>query len=159
MRSSLVMLMAVLAIPAHAQRQLARGPRPELKIEGTTGRPQALQLIAGVAIPLGNYVRFALAAGGGMARGDDADRRIASARADVAARFLLDPYRESRWGLSAGGGLTVRHEPGHGTRGYLAILLDLEAPPTGRIVPAIQVGLGGGARVGVLLRGTREGRR
>jgi hypothetical protein len=158
-RWSLVVLSLVLAIPAQAQRQQGRGPRPELKIEGTTGRPHAVQLIAGVAIPLGNYVRLGLGAGGGVARGDGDDPAIGSARGDVAIRFLLDPYRESRWGLSAGGGLTVRHEPGHGTRGFLAILLDIEAPPSGRIVPALQLGLGGGSRVGIVLRGTREGRR
>jgi hypothetical protein len=159
MRSSLVALLVMVAVPAHAQRQQARGPRPELKIEGTTGRPRALQMIGTVAIPLGNYVRLGLGAGGGVARVDSSSRSIGSARGDVTIRFLLDPYRESRWGLSAGGGLTVRHEEGYGTRGYLAILLDLEAPPSGRLVHAIQVGLGGGARVGLVVRGTREGRR
>ena len=41
------------------------------------------------------------------ARSEDGSRG-ADGRLDVLARFLLDPFRQSRWGFSAGGGVSLR---------------------------------------------------
>ena len=68
-------------------------------------------------------------------------------------RFLLDPFRQSAYGLSMGGGLSARAEPGDRVRPRLLLAVDLEGRRSSRgLVPALQVGLGGGVRVGVVLR-------
>jgi hypothetical protein len=50
---------------------------------------------------------------------------------------------------------------GEGTRPheYVVVIADLEAPRIGAIVPALQIGLGGGLRVGLAGRAYRTGRR
>ncbi len=92
----------------------------------------------------------------------DGQSAAASARADVIGRFALDPFRERRWGLSAGGGLSVRYDQAsvdrrQRWRALVAIVLDLEGPRAGSIAPALQLGLGGGLRGGVILRGAQSG--
>jgi hypothetical protein len=144
------------ARPAAAQRPAAPPRRAELRVDAVTdARVDAVQALAGVAIPIGTYTRLGLLAGGGAAHLSGAT--VGSVRADAIARFALDPYRQSRWGVSAGGGISVRHEPALGTRGYLALVLDAEGPARGGVAPAIQLGLGGGVRLGVALRGAGEG--
>jgi len=118
-------------------------------------RVDAVHALAGIAVPIGTYTRIGLLAGGGAAH--LAGATIGSVRADAIARFALDPYRQSRWGISAGGGIIVRHEPALGTRGYLALVVDAEGPARGGVAPAIQLGLGGGVRLGVALRGAGDG--
>jgi len=145
-----------LALGACAAAASAQVPptvvRPELRLDATDGRPAALQALAGAIVPVGNYLRLTVSAGGGIARGDGGGDATGSVRAESTLRFLLDPYRESRVGLSAGGGVTVRHEPDFGTRAYLALLVDVEGRPRGQVAPAIQLGLGGGARIALVLR-------
>jgi hypothetical protein len=84
---------------------------------------------------------------------------LGTARADVLMRFLIDPFRETTYGVSVGGGLSVRYAREAGWQEYLAIVIDVETPPVRSIVPALQVGLGGGVRVGVGLRRAQQGRR
>ncbi|HEY7878050.1 MAG TPA: hypothetical protein VIC55_07485 [Gemmatimonadaceae bacterium] len=96
-------------------------------------------------------------AAGGAAR--DGGITTGSGRADAIVRFLLDPFGESRWGLSTGGGVSVRYDPRRGWREYLVVVADLEGPASKAMVPAVQVGLGGGVRVGLVLRRGVKGRR
>jgi len=44
-------------------------------------------------------------------------------------------------------------------RQYLVVVTDLEMPRVGSVVPALQVGLGGGVRVGLVARVAQSGRR
>ena len=144
------------ARPAAAQRASAPPRRVELRVDALTqDRVDAVHALAGIALPIGTYTRVGLLAGGGAAQRSGST--VGSVRADAIARFALDPYRQSRWGVSAGGGITVRHEPGLGTRGHLALVVDAEGPARGGMAPAIQLGLGGGVRLGVALRGAGEG--
>ena len=72
---------------------------------------------------------------------------------DLLARFLLDPFRQTRWGFSAGAGMSLRAEEGDRVRPQLLLALDLEGPRSKHdLAPAVQVGLGGGARVGLGVR-------
>ena len=69
------------------------------------------------------------------------------------ARFLLDPFRQTAYGLSLGGGLGVRAESGERVRPVLLVAVDLEGRRSwGGLVPAFQAGLGDGVRFGVVLR-------
>lgn len=116
----------------------------------------------GVNVPVGTYLRVELVGAGGASWEDG--RAGASARADVIGRFSFDPFRERRWGLSAGGGLSARYdqrvaEEQHRWRAFVAVVLDLEGPLIAGAAPALQVGLGGGVRIGLILRGADPRRR
>jgi len=139
----------LIAMPLRAQ-QLRMRPYGEIRGDGIFGRPDAAQLGAGVQLPLGSYARLGLIVGGGTAWSDDIVR--GSARADALMRFLLDPFRENKLGISAGAGISVRYDEGYGWRPFLLVALDIEGRKRGAITPALQVGLGGGTRVGVVLR-------
>ena len=145
-------LAALIAMPVHAQ--VATAPLPQLRADVIAGARPAAQVGAGMYAPLGVYVR----AGIDVAIGSRLDTPANGAsrldgRVDLLGRFLLDPFRQSPWGFSAGAGLSLRAESGDRVRPYLLVALDLEGRrSTHGIAPAVQVGLGGGARIGVILR-------
>jgi hypothetical protein len=79
---------------------------------------------------------------------------VGESRYEATARFLLDPFREARYGLSFGAGVGVTDWDGR-WRPYLAVLSDLELRRRPGWTPAVQVGLGSGWRVGLALRKSR----
>jgi hypothetical protein len=104
-----IALLALASAPAHAQQHV--GIAPELRIDVIGTNPTSVQGAAGVQIPTGTYVRIGVLAGAGATiDGDDSPR--AAGRLDVLARFLFDPFRQSRWGFSAGAGVSLRADPG-----------------------------------------------
>ena len=147
-------LVALALMPAAvAGAQLAQQPiQAETRLDAIFSRSSAVQAGFGLSVPAGIYVRTGVVAGIG------ASRHGADGRLDLLARFSLDPFRQSTWAPYAGAGVSGRFRPDKagGTRGYLLVLLGLEGGlPAGAregIVPAFEVGLGGGARVGVVLR-------
>ena len=163
-RAALFALLCLAHMPvvrASAQ-QSAKRVVPPLEVRADAIDPRSansgtLQAGIGINVPLGSYMRLELDGAGGVTRRDAIDYR--SGRADVVARFLLDPFAESPWGLSIGGGMSALFGEGARTRAYLVVVADLEAPRVAGIVPALQVGLGGGLRVGVVARAYRVGRR
>jgi hypothetical protein len=143
-------LLAVASVPAHAQQHVPLAP--ELRIDVLGAHPTSVQGAVGVAIPTGSYVRIGLLAGAGATIERDGTSRAAG-RFDLLARFLFDPFRQARWGFSAGGGVSLRADPGDQVRPELLVALDLEGRRTrGGLSPSLQVGLGGGVRGGVGLR-------
>lgn len=155
----------VLALTLFAPVARAQVPQPttqpELRLDGIFGHQPAVQLGAGVQIPMGYYVRVGLDAAVGVATNDrealigsaDAPPGPLDGRVDLLVRFLLDPFRQSAFGLSLGGGLSARAEPGDRVRPRLLVAMDVEGRRSTRgVVPALQVGVGGGLRVGVVLR-------
>ncbi|HEX8943655.1 MAG TPA: hypothetical protein VF785_10985 [Gemmatimonadaceae bacterium] len=137
--------------PATAQNQPP--PSAEYLADAVVGRGTAVQVGAGASVPLGIYVRLGIDAAGGATWRDQTTR--ASGRVDVIGRFLLDPFRETPLGLSFGGGISVPYTDGDGpTRPYLTVVIDVEGRMHGPVTPALRVGLGGGARIGVVLRTT-----
>jgi len=151
-----IALGAVVASGTLALRAQAQLPtptiQPEMRLDAIIGHQPAVQAGLGLQVPMGYYVRVGLDAAAGMPVGSDAPRRP-DARADLLVRFLLDPFRQSAYGLSLGGGLSARAEPGDRVRPRLLVAADLEGRRSAHgVVPAVQVGLGGGVRIGVLLR-------
>jgi hypothetical protein len=134
------------------------GQVPELpvqvegRLDGIFARTPGVEAGLGLTVPNGIYVRSGLVAGVGVGR------HGVEGRTDFVSRFSLDPFRQSRWAPYAGGGVSGRYrsELDGGSRGYLMIFLGVEGPlPLGRTegwVPAVEVGLGGGARVAVIFR-------
>ena len=131
----------------------------EVRVDGIFARSSAVEAGYGVSVPMGIYMRTGLVAGVG------AGRHGIESRADFVSRFSLDPFRQSRWSPYAGGGLSGRFRPAAdgGANAYLLVFLGVEGPlPEGKMsgwVPAVEVGLGGGARVGLVLRRGINGRR
>ena len=124
----------------------------EIRIDAIFARTGGVEAGYGVTVPMGIYVRSGIAAGIG------AGRHGVEGRSDLISRFSFDPFRQSRWAPYAGGGLSGRYRSklDDGSRAYILIFLGLEGPlPLGERagwVPAVEVGLGGGARVGLILR-------
>jgi hypothetical protein len=149
------------AAPAGAQAVARPRPYPEARLEYLGPDPHAVHVGLGMNVPVGNYLRVGAIAAGGASW--DAGRSGGSARADLIARFSFDPFRERRWGISAGGGLSVRYDRIASERGrwrpLLALVVDLEGPRMGFVAPALQLGLGGGGRVGAIMRRAHTGRR
>ena len=132
--------------------------RPRIQWEARTdallNSPPGIQLGVGANIPGGYYLRYGLTVAAGPAWRGDATLR--SGRAELSARFLLDPFREISWGLYAGAGLTLRWEERSGSHEYLLVLAGLEGPEKGGWRTAVEAGLGGGARLGIVLRRARR---
>ena len=123
----------------------------EFRADVITGNGTTTQAGAGLVVPLDIYVRLGLDAAVGSTWRDGVAR--GSGRVDGIARFLLDPFRQVPLGLSLGGGLSVPYVVGEERlRPYLTAVIDVEGRMRGPITPAIEVGLGGGTRVGVVLR-------
>lgn len=128
----LALLACVAAAPAGAQRV-----QPEIRFETLGPDYQGLLGVA-LHVPAGRYVRVGLG-GTGFAIG----------RTDLIARFTFDPYRQMRWALSAGGGVSYDAEL---KQLFLALHSDLEGPRMGSVSPFVSAGLAGGARFAVGVR-------
>ena len=145
--------MMVALSPIASRGQTPQQPiQLEGRVDGIFARTAGVEGALGVTVPGGVYVRSGLIAGLG------AGRHGVEGRTDFVARFSLDPFRQSRWAPYAGGGISGRYrsELDGGSHAYLLIFLGLEGPlPLGKTsgwVPAVELGLGGGARVAVVMR-------
>lgn len=140
-------------LPAHAQDESI--VRSEVRVDAIFARAQLVQAGLGVALRTGYNVRMNFAAAGGVAfKGSD---RKSSARGDGTLRLVLDPFGESRFGLSVGGGLSVLYDGFEQTRPVGVVVLSLEGKPRAGLVWSTEIALGGGARIGVVVR-RRAGR-
>ena len=147
-----VVFATAFATRAYAQTRLQPIPiYSEYRADVIAGRGTAVQGGLGVVIPAGIYVRFTIDAAAGPVWHEGLTNT--SGRVDAVARFLLDPFRANRIGLSFGGGLTVPYAEGDAhVRPELTAVIDVEGRMRRRWTPALQVGLGGGTRVGFVLR-------
>jgi len=154
-----IVLLAIGAGQAVAQRAASASPRaqPEARADFINARAPAAHLGIGVSVAAGTYVRLALVAAAGQAWRDGDG--VAAGRVDALARFVADPLRESRWAPYAAGGVSGMYDTAERWRGVLVGVLGVEGPSLGSVVPAIEVGFGGGTRVGAVLRRSLPGRR
>lgn len=136
-RTVLALVAACAAAPAAAQR-------PELRADVIGPPPYAVTAGAGLVLPFGYYVRASADVAYGTRR--VSGRTDDEWRGDLLARFLFDPFAQERWGLSIGGGLSFRRIP------YLALVADVEGPSVHGIRAAVQAGVSGGWRFGLVLR-------
>jgi hypothetical protein len=133
-----VVIAVVIAVPAQAQTV-----QGEARFEATGPDPYVYQPAVALGLRAGRYVRASV----GSTLGE-------RQRVDVLGRFTFDPFHERRFALSVGGGVSILRD-----RTYLAIVADVEGPAIGRVVPLVQVGLGGGPRFAVGVRQRIRGRR
>ena len=157
MRCGFVALIAVAIFAttagAQAQNDSTENVDAEVRADGIFSRVSAGQIGVGLMTTAGYYVRM----GGDGALGFS--RHGLSGRLDGLARFHFDPFRQSRWAPYGGGGISGRFDKGEKARAYLLVFLGMDGPISGSVTPSIEVGLGGGARVGIILRQGRKDRR
>jgi hypothetical protein len=149
----LVLFILGVADAGIGRAQIPQQPlQTEARLDGIFARTSGVEAGFGVSVPAGIYVRSGVVAGFG------AGRHGAEGRTDFITRFSLDPFRQSRWAPYAGGGISGRYRTklDGGSRAYLLILLGVEGPlAVGRTsgwVPAVELGLGGGVRLGLVVR-------
>ena len=139
---------AVFFFPVVAQAQAL-----EARIDGIVKGPAAVHAAAGFTVPVGTYVRSGIDAGIGSSENG------ISGRLDIFARFHLDPLRQHKWAPYAGGGLTARFDDNRTNRYYLLVVAGIDGPASRGIAPSIEAGLGGGGRIGVMIRRAAAERR
>jgi hypothetical protein len=141
------------AIPSAVRSQLPQQPvQVEGRVDAIVARTTGVEAGLGLSVPSGIYMRTGFVAGIG------AGRHGVEGRTDVISRFSLDPFRQSQWAPYGGAGVSGRYRSklDGGTHAYLMIFLGVEGPlargATSGVVPAFELGLGGGARFAVILR-------
>lgn len=139
--------------PAAAQAP-RRAVVPEVRAEGVGSSPLLLAA-AGLFADAGLYGRVGVTVGAGTAA---TGARGLVGEATLVGRFVLDPLRQAARGVYAGAGVGVRGRSGASER-FLVGMVGVEGRGRGRVVPAVEVGVGGGMRVAVALRRARVGRR
>ena len=154
MRRAAVVLLLLVPGPLRAQGYVFV-PRiqPELHAEAVVARRFSALVMGGANTPLGMYVRAGAAVGVGVA--DAENGAVTAMRADVAIRFLLDPFAENAWGPYAGGGITVRRDGAEPCRTGLLLIFGVEGRRARRWTPAVEAALGEGVRFAVVLRKKR----
>ena len=155
-----VMLALSTAGEADAQQrsqQPAQRVQPEVRADYIGSRAAAAHLGFGMNVPATTYVRLGIVGALGQAwSGGDA---TIAGRVDGLVRFVVDPLRELRWAPYAAGGIGGIYDGSEKWRGVLVGTLGAEGPVTGHVVPAVEVGFGGGVRIGVAFRRAMRGRR
>lgn len=150
--TALLVLSLMTARTAGGQGTADIRAHPEIRADVVAiGNRVAVQAGGGMTVPFGYYTRVAVigAAGADLGRFE----QDASGRVDVIGRFLFDPFRQTRWGVSGGGGVSVRARTREGVRPFLVAVIDVEGRRMQRgVSPAFQLGVGGGVRVGAALR-------
>lgn len=131
--------------------------QPELRAEVIAGDPWYFLAGAGASIPAGVYTRLGINGAAGVARTDSAT--LSAARIDGTVRFLLDPFRQSRVGLYGLAGVSGMYLESDGWTPRLLLGFGLEGRVRGRTISSIEVALGGGARVSLVMRRARADRR
>lgn len=151
MRSLFALAAAAMLSAGVAQAQDAQQVQvtftPVARLDLIAGSVTAVQAGLGFVTPITTYVGLGATAAAGISRTGF------SGRGDLYARFSLDPYHTYYWEPYIGGGVTVRADAGGpGTRTYLLGIVGLDGPSAGGIAPGVELGVGGGIRLGVTLR-------
>jgi hypothetical protein len=129
-------------------------PQWEFRQDITGAREPGAHVGVGVNVRADYYVRLGVALAAGAVRRED-DVWVGAPRLDFTARYLLDPFGERARGWYGGGGVSIAQRPGEGATAALHLLVGLEGRRGPRITPAVELGVGGGVRLGVVLRRTR----
>ena len=164
-----VAVVAALAVGAAAGPARAQSgpPLPRLMNDGGVdvrwSRSNAVELRWSFIIPTSSYVRNALTAAGGYIWRDQ--RWMRESRYEATTRFLLDPFRQARFGLSFGGGVGMTNSDGlfnppnaitgiatQKWRPFILGFADLELRKSAGLTPALVLGIGSGIRAGLVFR-------
>jgi len=143
----------VVVAAAVAPRSLAGQGRREAGVQAIVTSADPAAVLGGVygAYRVGRRVRVAATAGLGVA-GEGTAWRL-----EALGHFHFQPETRGGVGLYGGGGLALAGGPS--TRGYLVVLVGLEANPGGPRGWSVELGAGGGLRLGIGYRWRSAGSR
>jgi len=130
-------------------------PQWEVRVDGTAATANAAHVGVGLNVRSGWYLRSGITVATGAAVGPD-DFWRTSHRLDLTTRFLVDPFGERRRSFYAGGGVTVRADQDADAAARLLVIVGLEGNSERPRVPSVELGLGGGVRLGVVFRARRS---
>jgi hypothetical protein len=143
----------MLTMPGAVIAQSPQQPlQTEVRVDALVAHTTGFEAGLGLSVPAGIYLRSGVVAGIGVGR------HGVEGRTDLIARFSLDPFRQSRWAPYGGGGISGRYRSNldGGSRAYVLVYVGVEGPlalgQTSGLVPALELGLGGGARFAIILR-------
>ena len=143
-------MLAALTTPLEAQSTSKSKLPPSMVIEGRAdaiySETPTAQIGIGVSMFGGTYVRTGIVAAIG------ANDKGVTGRTDGFVRFHLDPFRQSRWAPYGGAGLSGRYDAGSRPRAFILVFAGIDGPVRNGMTTSFEVGLGGGARIGVVLR-------
>lgn len=153
-------VITLLATPLRAQRAEDRRiralPQWEVRQDLTVARELGAHVGAGFNVRAGYYARLGATLNAGALR-DAQHVWVGAQRVDLSARFLLDPFGERSRAWYGGGGVSIAQRPGVPAVTTMQLVVGLEGAQEGKVTPAVELGVGGGVRLGVVLRGTRRG--
>jgi hypothetical protein len=138
-------------------RAVAALPQWESRLEAVAADVPSAVAGLGINVRAGWYVRAGALLAAGVAVPDNGAQR-GLMRLDATVRFHLDPFAERRRGLYAGAGITAAHHgAGAGAQPpQLMFLAGIEGQIQRGRVWALELGLGGGVRLGLARRSARK---
>jgi hypothetical protein len=152
------MALVSVALPAQSVEtpRIRSRPQWEVRQDMTFAREPSAHLGVGLNVRAGYYARLGAALSAGAGR-DARQVWVGAQRLDLTARFLLDPFGERPRAWYGGGGVSIAQRPGARAVTAMQLVVGLEGAQEGRVTPSVELGVGGGMRLGVVLRGTRRG--
>lgn len=142
-----------LLVTGEALAQVPTGSQGGVRLDVITSRAPSLQAAASLNTTAGLYLRLESSVGGGVAW--KGGRQYGAARIDGVARFTLDPFREAKHALYGLGGVSAMYDGFERWRPRLLVGFGIEGPVAHGRVAALELALGGGARIGLVLRRAR----
>ena len=148
-----MLAMAALTVSAGAQPRTTASPQLEIRLMAALSPSAGALGGIGANVRAGYYARLGIALEAGAVQ--RADRWESRQRVEGVARFMFDPFAERPRGFYAGAGLGAERRGPSDVRGLLLGVVGMEGRATGRIVPSVELVVGGGTRLGVVLRARR----
>lgn len=124
--------------------------QPVVRLDALIAEEAALHAGLGLAVAAARAVRVEVTGAIGRGESPTGGSRT-EGRVDGVVRFTLGPGATRRWAPYGGAGAGVRIAEG-ATRELLLLVVGAEGPPLGRALPFVELGLGGGVRIGAGLR-------
>lgn len=146
----MVIVLTVLAArPAESQKRSAL----EVRVDGiAANHVTTVHLGVGATRVLSRNLEVQLVIGGGTAFREGTGENAAAGRADLLARFAPLPADRQRWSAYIAGGLSALVERGTSGRAVLALLVGMEGGRARETRSFVELGVGGGLRVGAGVR-------
>ncbi len=135
------------------QAQRPTGAQVGVRLDAIGSRAATAQGGFTVNAVAGLYIRLEGTVAGGWAWHHGST--YGAFRTDAAARFALDPFRESKHAFYGLGGLSLMYDGLERWRPRLLAGFGIEGPARHGRVIAAELALGGGARLGIVVRRAR----
>lgn len=125
----------------------------EVRVDGiAASQVTTVHLGVGGTRVLARNLEAQLVIGGGTAFREGTGENAAAGRADLLVRFAPLPADRQRWSAYVAGGLSALVERGTSGRAVLALLVGMEGGRARETRSFVELGVGGGLRVGAGVR-------